>query len=109
MTSFAARKNIAAHGRAAAKRYDREAAAHLVALRVERAVAGAAADAERAAKDAAAPRDIASIEPGDTVRDRYGWYRVVRCHAKSVTLHDTWAGNFRRAHADIIETRKAAR
>ena len=107
MSSFAARKNIAAHGRAALKRYDREAAAHLAALRDARAAAGAAAAAQRAARDAAAHCDIASIEPGDTVRDRYGWNLVTRVNVTTVTVRGPF-GAERIPLERIIETRKAA-
>ena len=111
MTSFAARKNIADHGRAALKRYDAEAAAHLAAhlaaLRDARAAAGAAADAERATSDAAAHCDIASIEPGDTVRDRYGWNLVTRVNVTTVTVRGPF-GAERIPLERIIETRKAA-
>ena len=107
MSSFAARKNIAAHGRAALKRYDAEAAAHLAALRDARAAAGAAADVQRAARDAAAHCDIASIEPGDTVRDRYGWNLVTRVNVTTVTVRGLF-GAERIPLERIIETRKAA-
>lgn len=107
MSAYATRKRGAAQATTAAKRYDREAAAHLAALRDARAAAGAAAAAVRAAKDAAAHCDIASIEPGDTVRDRYGWNLVTRVNVTTVTVRGPF-GSERIPLERIIETRKAA-
>ena len=69
--------------------------------------AGAAAAAVRAARDAAAHCDIASIEPGDTVRDRYGWNLVTRVNVTTVTVRGPF-GAERIPLERIIETRKAA-
>jgi hypothetical protein len=107
MTVYATRKRGAVQAAAALKRYDREAATHLAAIRDARAAAGAAADAQRAARDAAAHCDIASIEPGDTVRDRYGWNLVTRVNVTTVTVRGPF-GSERIPLERIIETRKAA-
>lgn len=83
MASYATRKRGAREATAAAKRYSTEAAAVLAEQR-------AALAATRAALSAAArqprPVDTSSLRPGSWVRDRYGWHRVKRVNAESVTV-----------------------
>jgi hypothetical protein len=84
--------------------YDREAAA---AARLRIAEASARADeraAVRAAADAAAPCDIGALRPGDGVRTKSGWHRVVKVNAKSVTVETPWSWSDRIPHAKVIET-----
>lgn len=60
-----------------------------------------------AERDAAAPCDVASLRPGDFVRDRHGWHRVVRVSKSSVTVGTDWSWTELIPHHKIIETRSA--
>lgn len=85
--------------------YDRQAksAGDLVKARDRRdELAARIAAAE---KDAAAPRDLDSLAPGDIVRDSVGWHRVVRVNAKSVTVETGYSWTDRIPHERVIETR----
>lgn len=63
---------------------------------------------ERAERDAAAPRDLDSLKPGDLVRDSSGWHRVVRVNAKSVTVATEWSWTDRIPLERVIETRSTS-
>lgn len=107
MASYATRKRGARQAVVAARRYEAE----VVAWQNEQAAAVAerinARIAEEAARDAAAPRDLAGLQPGDAVRDRFGWHRVVRVNAKSVTVATEYSWTETIPHAKVIETRTA--
>jgi hypothetical protein len=87
--------------------YDREAAAwrELEAQRDE--VRRLEAMHRREVRDAEAPRDVESLEPGHYVRDSSGWHRVVRVNAKSVSVETGYSWVDRIALDRIIETRCA--
>lgn len=87
--------------------YDREAAAAKTLAAAEADAQREAAAAERAARDAAAPCDLDTLRPGDAVRDRHGWHRVVRVNAKSVTVATGYSWDDRIPHSKVVETRQA--
>lgn len=89
------------------RQWDAEHRALLAQQADELAQRRAIRDAERAAIDAAAPCDIDTLEPGDAVRDRFGWHRVVRVNTKTVTVATAWSWTDTIPHERIIETRKA--
>lgn len=91
------RSQIAAH--------DREAAELLEQHEHQRTVEREQAAQRKAELDAAAPRDLDSLKPGDSIRDRWGWHRVVRVNGKSVSVHTPIE---RIPFERIIETRSAA-
>lgn len=88
--------------------YDRQAevAVRLDEYRRDREVL--VARIARAEADAAAPRDLTSLRPGDAVRDSTGWHRVVRVNAKTVTVETGWSWTDRIPHERVIETRSAS-
>lgn len=94
-----------------ARQWDREAASRVTDVMAAIAASARAAVVERnrvqAALDAAAHCDIASIVPGDLVRDRHAWHRVVKVNAKSVTVVGIYGRPIveRIAKDRIIETR----
>ncbi len=61
-----------------------------------------------ARRDAAAPRDLASLQPGSLVRTSLGWHKVVRVNRCSVTVETgySWTDTIRLDR--IIETRDGA-
>lgn len=63
---------------------------------------------KRARRDAAAPRDLASLRPGSLVRTHLGWHRVVRVNRTSVSVETgySWTDLIRLDR--IIETRNPA-
>lgn len=85
--------------------YGREAAAGRRLAQAERALRVAEAAVRRAAADATAPCNIDALCPGDAVRDRHGWHRVVRVNASSVTVETAWSWTDRIPRSRIIETR----
>lgn len=89
--------------------YDREAEAARRLADAERDLRNAEAAAERAEADAAAPCDLDSVGPGDYVRDRHGWHRVVRVSVKSVTVETPWTWTERIPRDRVIETAAARR
>lgn len=106
MSSPAARRSHYHHGR-------RMLAADVAtadAIRAERAgrVADAIAsrNATMRAQNAAAPRDLDSLQPGDAIRDRYGWHVVVRINRASVAVATGYSWTQRVANESIIETRR---
>lgn len=105
--SYHQRRSMHRHAIAQAKRYDAEARAAIEAANAERAGKVGAAIAAQAERDAAAPRDIAGLKPGDLVRDAVGWHRVVRVNAKSVTVETPWSWTDLIRHDRIVETRGA--
>lgn len=100
-----------------AKRYgkggiDAEIDRHLAAeRREERRQRRAAAQERRAAKvarEAAQPAmTAADLEGAVVVRDRFGWHRVVRVNAKSVTVATSHSWDDRIAISQIVEARHA--
>lgn len=87
--------------------YDREAAAYGELREQGRIVASLEKQLERAEGDAKAPCDLASLKPGDLVRDRWGWHKVVRVNGKSVSVETGYSWTERIALDRIIETRSA--
>ena len=106
MSSYAVRKQGAKRAAAADRQLQRDAAAYREQIAADRRAAADAARVARESADAAAPCDVASLAVGDYVRDRWGWHRVTRCNATSVTASGTF-GPERILHARVIETRKA--
>lgn len=88
--------------------YDREAAAARALSAAEQEAERKAAAAARAAVDAEAHRDLASLTRGDHVRTRHGWSKVVKVSAKSVSVETGYSWTDRVPHSKIIETRSAA-
>ena len=88
--------------------YDRQAevAVRLDGYRKDREVL--VARIARAERDAAAPRDLDSLKPGDAVRDSSGWHRVARVNAKSVTVETGYSWTDRISLDRVIETRSAS-
>lgn len=97
---FKRSERLAAEWNAEAVRAERDRRA-AEAARIE-----AARKAERE-RDAAAPRDVDSLQPGDLVRTSSGWHVVARVNAKSVSVETPWSWTDRVPHDRIIETRKA--
>lgn len=64
-------------------------------------------EAAREAADAAsqAAVDLAAIEPGNLVRSRHGWHRVVRVNAKTVAVETPWSWTERIPLDAILEVR----
>jgi preprotein translocase subunit YajC len=88
--------------------YDAEvAAAQQIAIAKAKEVR-TAAQAARAKADAAAPCDIDSLTPGDYLRTRHGWYRVVKVNTKSVTVESGNGWDERIARSKVIETGAAS-
>lgn len=90
---------------AVAKQYDAEAAEARRRAQAAYDAEMVAFKAERAARDAAAHRDIDSLKPGDLVRDSVGWHKVVRVNAKSVSVETPWSWTDRIELRRIIETK----
>lgn len=89
--------------------YDREAAAwrelDTERLRLKALERGAARAAQDAADRALVTPD--AIKAAAFVRDSFGWHRVVRVSAKSVTVKTAYSWDERIAVAKILETRPA--
>lgn len=98
--------------RSMAKRSTAKVNREMAAFRAEMAAVEAKAyadlkasiEAEREANKHA-HRDIASLKPGDLVRTKYGWKRVEKANAKSVTVLTGYSWTDRIAHEMILETR----
>lgn len=106
--SYHQRRAAFKRSQASAKRWSAEAAAVAAGLVSARQVAAAEEAERRAVVDASSPRDVGSLKPGDLVRDRTGWNRVIRVNAKSVTVPG-WAGPERIPFGSIIETKAVTR
>lgn len=87
--------------------YDREAAAwrDLEAARRDLAALEAVAARDAAEATAKAELTVADIKTAKYVRDRYGWHKVVRVSAKSVTVETGYSWTDRIALGKVLEAK----
>jgi len=87
--------------------YDREAALTVELAQAERDLANLEAKAAREAREASMKNAVSidDIRTAALVRDRYGWHKVVRVSAKSVTVETGFSWTERIALDAIIDTR----
>jgi hypothetical protein len=88
--------------------FDREAAEAMAAEKRAQVAERQECARKRAEADANAHRDVASLEPGAFVRDRFGWHRVVRVSKKSVSVETAYTWTDRIPLEKILETRTEA-
>lgn len=103
--SYGQRRSLAKRANRLAAQWDREAREAAEWHREGRRVVAMALEAAQAERDAQAPCDIDGLEPGDWVRDRYGWHQVVRVNRKTVTVSTPFSWTDAIAKDRIIETR----
>ena len=87
--------------------YDRQAKAGIALMKAERDEEIARRIQAREQVDITAHCDIVSLKPGDKIRTRHGWHRVVRVSAKSVSVKTGYSWTDRVPFDKIIETRSA--
>lgn len=85
--------------------YDHEAAAYEALTAQEKLIEGLERRVAKAQRDAEAPRDLDSLAAGWYIRDHYGWHKVIRVNAKSVTVETPWSWPERIPFWKVIETR----
>lgn len=110
MASYATRKRGARQAAAAGRQLDRDIAAAKAEREAQRAAHAKAYDEARKAEQPVAAEVIDALQPGEWVRDRYGWYSVVRVNAKTVTAMFIAGSTSERIPRDrILDVRQATR
>ena len=88
--------------------YDREAALYHDLEQARRDLAALEATAARDVAEATAKAALTpeTVLAARYVRDRFGWHRIVRVNAKSVTVETVYSWTDRIALTDVLEVRR---